>query len=70
MLFRSIHGRKKIFFHGVLLYTVSSVLCAFSSGTAMLVSLRGAQGIGCAMMFSTNVAMLIALFPPKERGKA
>ena len=65
-----IHGRKKIFTYGILLYTLSSFLSAVSTSTITLICFRILQGIGSAMIFGTGVAILTSVFPVGERGKA
>jgi len=65
-----IHGRKKLFTFGVVIFTAASfsmVLC--TSGT-MLICLRIVQGVGSAMIFGTGVALLMSVFPAQERGRA
>ena len=64
-----IYGRKRIFTLGVILFTLSSILCAFSFSTAMLLCFRIMQGIGNAMVFATGMAILVSVYPPEERGK-
>lgn len=64
-----IHGRKKIFFYGFVIYTLSSFLCAISTSPFSLISSRILQGIGASMTFSTGVAILMSVFPAGERGK-
>jgi len=64
-----IHGRKKIFLYGVLIYTISSFFSAISTSAIMLISFRVLQGIGSAMIFGTGVAILTSVFPVGERGK-
>jgi len=53
-----------------MLYTISCVLLAISGNIAMLIAFRGLQGIASAMIFSSSIAILTAVFPPGERGKA
>jgi EmrB/QacA subfamily drug resistance transporter len=65
-----IKGRKRVFFIGNLVLTATSILCALSTSGAMLIVLRGIQGIGSAMVFGTGVAIITSVYPPKERGKA
>ena len=65
-----IHGRKKIFTYGILIFTISSFLGAISpSGVFLLVS-SFLQGVGCSMIFGTGVALLSSVFNPEERGKS
>lgn len=65
-----IHGRKRIFTYGMLVYTASSFLSAVATSGIMLISFRVLNGIGSAMIFGTGVAILTSVFPPRERGKA
>ncbi|MFC1906014.1 MFS transporter [Chloroflexota bacterium] len=64
-----IFGRKRIFDYGIMLFTASSLACAFSNSASMLIITRVAQGIGGAMIFGNSIAMLTSAYPPEERGK-
>ncbi|UCD82980.1 MAG: MFS transporter, partial [Desulfobacterales bacterium] len=64
-----IYGRKKIFSRGVVLYTLSSLLAAFSLSIKMLIFMRVLQGIGAAMFVTTGMAILTSVFPPSRRGR-
>lgn len=63
-------GRKKVFISGVVLFTLTSFLCGVAPSGLMLILFRILSGIGSAMMFGTNMAILTTLFKPHERGKA
>jgi EmrB/QacA subfamily drug resistance transporter len=65
-----IYGRKKIFTYGILIYTISSFLGAISPSGAFLLTSSFLQGIGCAMIFGTGVAIISSVFEPEERGKS
>jgi len=65
-----IHGRKRIFITGTLLFTISSILCMLSFSGRSLIIFRFFQGIGSAMIFGTAIAIITSVFPPQERGKA
>jgi EmrB/QacA subfamily drug resistance transporter len=65
-----IHGMRRVFFPGIVIVTIATVLCAFSISTPMLIGFRVLQGIGNAMVFSTAVAALTIIYPPGERGMA
>lgn len=65
-----IHGRKKFFIAGILVYTTSTLLSAVSPSIMALISFRILEGAGGAMIFGTGVAILTSVFPPGERGKA
>lgn len=62
-------GRKRILVIGLIVFTATSAICYFASSMWMLIIFRGIQGIGAAMIFSTNTAILISAFSSKERGR-
>jgi MFS family permease len=62
-------GRKRILVIGILIFTLCSGGSAFARSMAVLLLLRVVQGIGAAMIFSTNTAVLISAFSPEKRGK-
>ena len=64
-----IYGRKKIFTSGIIIFMLSSLLCAAAFSTPMLLIFRILQGIGNAMVFATGMAILVSVYPPQERGK-
>ncbi|PKL73056.1 MAG: MFS transporter, partial [Methanobacteriales archaeon HGW-Methanobacteriales-2] len=65
-----IHGMKKIFTYGIILFTVASLLCALSPTAYTLIGSRILQGIGSAMIFVTGLAIISSVYPPHHRGKA
>ncbi|MFH1977057.1 MAG: MFS transporter [Pseudomonadota bacterium] len=65
-----IYGRKKIFRYGIIVFTLSSFLAAFSNSAGMLIFSRIIQGLGSAMVFATGIAIISSVFPAEERGKA
>ncbi len=65
-----IYGRKRIFFWGVVLLTVSSLLCVFTQSGWQLIVLRILQGVGGCMLSSTGIAIISSVYPSGERGKA
>jgi len=68
--FADIHGRKRIFTYGILIYTVASFLCGMAQSATSLIVFRVMQGLGGSMIFGTGVAILTSVYPPGERGKA
>jgi len=64
-----LHGRRRVFLAGAFLVALTSALCAVSPSFGWLVAARAAQGVGGAMMVATSVAILVALFPPGQRGR-
>jgi EmrB/QacA subfamily drug resistance transporter len=65
-----IHGMKKIFTYGMIIFTISSLLSAVAPSAISLITFRVLQGIGSAMAFVTALAIITSVYPPKERGKA
>lgn len=64
------YGRKKIFVAGIGVFSFFSFLCGWAPSGSMLILYRLLSGMGAAMMFGTNMAILTAVFPKEERGKA
>lgn len=64
-----IHGRKRVFAYGMWIFTLSSLLLAFSPSVAALLTFRVVQGFGSAMIFGTAMAILTSVFPAAERGR-
>ena len=62
-------SRKRILVIGILIFALCSGGAAFAKSMVMLLTLRVIQGIGAAMIFSTNTAVLISAFSPEKRGK-
>jgi EmrB/QacA subfamily drug resistance transporter len=65
-----IYGMKKIFTLGIIIFTLSSFLCAIAPSIISLIVFRVLQGVGSAMIFVTGLAIITSVYPPKERGKA
>ncbi len=62
-------GRKLFYQICVGLFTISSVLCAFSTSLEMIVVARCLQGIGGAGLAPVTQSMLADSFPPEKRGQ-
>ena len=65
-----IYGRKRIFQYGLIIFTVSSFISAFSISGEMFLFIRIFQAIGNAMIFANLNAMISSAFPENERGRA
>ena len=63
-------GRKRVFGLGFLVFIFGSALCGLAENIWFLVATRVLQAIGAAMLMSNSAAIITAIFPPKERGKA
>jgi EmrB/QacA subfamily drug resistance transporter len=65
-----IYGRKKLFEIGITLLTAGSLFSAFAWSASSLIFFRIIQGAGGAMIFTTSVAIVTAVFQPERRGWA
>ncbi len=68
--FGDLHGRKRIFQIGLLVFGCAGGLISLTSSIEMIITLRFFQGVGGAMVNATTMAILVAAFPVEERGKA
>src|SRR5919202_6252672 len=66
-----IFGRRRMFVSGLALFTVSSLGCGLAWSPLALVVLRGAQGLGAAMLVPAALAIISTTFPEgRERNLA
>jgi len=65
-----LYGSKRIYVTGFGLFVVGSALCGLSTSVSMLVTLRGLQAVGAAMLFANSPAILTKAFPAEKRGRA
>jgi EmrB/QacA subfamily drug resistance transporter len=65
-----IYGRVRLYNLGFGVFTIGSALCSLATNGLSLVLFRLVQGVGGALIFSNNAAILTDAFPPTERGKA
>src|SRR6266849_6177036 len=63
-------GRKPIFLTGLVVFILGSALSGLAPSLLLLILARLFQGIGGALIFSVNVAMITSIFPSNERGLA
>jgi EmrB/QacA subfamily drug resistance transporter len=63
-------GRRLVFTVGLVLFSLTSLLCALAPSALFLILARAGQGIGGAIMFSTSLALLAQDFHGRERGTA
>jgi EmrB/QacA subfamily drug resistance transporter len=64
------HGRLHFYLAGIAIFTVGSLAAAWSFNGTTLVLSRVLQGTGGALLSATSAAIVTAVFPPAERGKA
>jgi EmrB/QacA subfamily drug resistance transporter len=65
-----IHGRKRVFSIGLIIYTAGATAAALAHTTAWFLLLRVIQGLGAALFVTTGMAILTSIFPPRKRGRA
>jgi EmrB/QacA subfamily drug resistance transporter len=63
-------GLGKLFLGGFILYSLSSFAAGLSQGASQLLLCRALQAAGSALIMANNFALVTALFPPAERGRA
>ena len=61
--------RKTVLVTGLIVFIACCIAAVFSMSIIMLIIVRIVQGIGAAMIFSTNTAVLISAFPGNMRGR-
>ncbi|HEY5360727.1 MAG TPA: DHA2 family efflux MFS transporter permease subunit, partial [Streptosporangiaceae bacterium] len=63
-------GQRKMFFIGVVSFTLASAACGLAPSAGWLIGFRALQGIGAALLIPQTLAMLTMVFPPERRGAA
>jgi len=63
-------GRRRIFIAGLAIFTASSLACGLATGAAFLIGARVVQGVGAALMNPATLSIIVATFPPRQRGTA
>ena len=64
-----IHGRKKVFTYGMIIYTLGSLFASIAKTPTVLIGSRILQGMGGAMFSATCIAIITSVFLKEERGK-
>lgn len=63
-------GVGRLFLAGFVLYSLSALLAGASQSAGQLIFFRALQAAGSALIMANNFALVTALFPPHERGRA
>jgi MFS family permease len=63
-------GRRTVFVAGLVVFVVCSLMSGFAPSGGTLIAMRALTGVGSAMMFSTNIAIMTAAVPTNKRGWA
>ncbi|RKN50307.1 MFS transporter [Micromonospora endolithica] len=64
------YGRKRLLIVGLALFAAASAAATWTTSVEVLIAARAVMGLGGAMIMPVAFAVLPALFPPAERGKA
>lgn len=64
------YGRKRVYACGLLLNTLSALMCAIGTDINWILFWRFMQGAAGAMIFSTGVAIITSVTPSHKRGAA
>ncbi|RZI66689.1 MAG: MFS transporter, partial [Pseudomonas sp.] len=62
-------GHRKVYLGGLILFVVSSALCALSWSLPTLTVARVLQGIGASAIMSVNAALIGSIFPHERLGR-
>ena len=63
-------GHKRLYLGGLAVFVLASVGCAMATSTPTLVGARAVQAVGASMLFANLAAIMMAAFPPEQRGRA
>lgn len=63
-------GKKKLYLGGLVVFTISSLLCGLAPGVGWLIGFRALQGFGAVMISALGAAIVTEVFPSSERGRA
>jgi len=64
-------GHRRLFLVGLILFTVASLACGLATTQTFLITARGIQGLGGAVVSAVALSLIMDLFTePDERAKA
>jgi EmrB/QacA subfamily drug resistance transporter len=63
-------GKKRLYLGGLIVFTISSLLCGLAPGVGWLIGFRALQGMGAVMISALGAAIVTEAFPSSERGRA
>ncbi|BAZ23709.1 EmrB/QacA subfamily drug resistance transporter [Kalymmatonema gypsitolerans NIES-4073] len=64
------YNKKWLYLGGLVLFTISSVLCGVAPTVGFLIGFRALQGLGAVFMSALGAAIITQVFPSEERGRA
>ncbi|MDI2125046.1 MFS transporter [Yinghuangia seranimata] len=62
-----VYGLRRVFLLGIGLFALASLGAALAPTAAVLIACRAVQGVGAAMLAPTALALVLTLYPDKER---
>ncbi len=65
-----IWGKKYLYLGGLVLFTLSSLLCGIAPNIHWLIAFRALQGLGAVFISGLGLAIITEVFPSSERGRA
>jgi EmrB/QacA subfamily drug resistance transporter len=65
-----ITGHRTVMIAGLIIFGLASIACGLAGSSAWLITARGIQGVGAAIIFPSSLAMLTIAFPENQRGLA
>jgi EmrB/QacA subfamily drug resistance transporter len=65
-----LYGRRLIFIVGLAIFTGASLACGLAPDAGFLIGARIVQGAGAALMNPATLSIIVATFPPRQRGMA
>ncbi len=63
-------GLRRTFIAGIVVFVLTSLVCALVPSAGTLILARGFQGIGAALMIPGSLAIIAKAYPKGERGRA
>lgn len=63
-------GKKRLYIGGLILFTISSLLCGLAPSVGFLIGFRALQGLGAVFISGLGAAIVTEVFPQSERGRA
>ncbi len=63
-------GRKKLYMIGMVIFSFGSILCAFAPSIEFLIAFRVVQALGAAVLEAVSLAIILGVFPKKQRTAA
>ena len=65
-----LHGRRKALYSAMAVFAVASLGAGLANQLGVLVAWRFAQGLACAVLYTSSATLVAQAFPEHERGKA